>query len=259
MHRLGIRRCSRRVSRAHTSQVPVTHLASSWRPSFFRDPSSTSTKTLASYYHNDCPETSDTISKSNKPCKPRSQVQYTPLEDIEPIERYQPGGFHPIAIGDTLHNSRYRIVHKLGFGGYATIWLARDQLHGQYVAIKIAAADALDDSKENAIFNHLQATGTANVHPGKIFIPQLLDEFIHTGPNGRHRCLVTIPGSMSLIEAKDASYYRLFQPQTARVIIAQLVQAIAFLHSRDVVHGGMYLLFFFVVYNMSLVIILAKA
>lgn len=40
-----------------------------------------------------------------------------------------PDGYHPTLIGDTL-NGRYTVVHKLGFGGYPTIWLAQDhELH----------------------------------------------------------------------------------------------------------------------------------
>lgn len=43
---------------------------------------------------------------------------------------------------------------------------------------------------------------------------------------------------MSLAEAKDASYTRLFQLPVAKAIAAQLVQAVAFLHDRGIVHAG---------------------
>lgn len=46
--------------------------------------------------------------------------------DAEPLERYRKGGYHPIHLGDTLKDGRYKILHKLGWGGYATVWLARD-------------------------------------------------------------------------------------------------------------------------------------
>ena len=48
--------------------------------------------------------------------------------DGEPLYRYKPGGYHPIHLGDTLNRGRYTILHKLGWGGYATIWLAQDQM-----------------------------------------------------------------------------------------------------------------------------------
>lgn len=47
---------------------------------------------------------------------------------VEDFEKYCPGGYHPICLNDTLHNGRYRIVHKLGFGAFSTVWLARDNL-----------------------------------------------------------------------------------------------------------------------------------
>jgi hypothetical protein len=40
-----------------------------------------------------------------------SSVEYMPLEDVEKLERYRPGGFHPITIGDRLHDW-YHVVHK---------------------------------------------------------------------------------------------------------------------------------------------------
>ena len=46
--------------------------------------------------------------------------------DAEPLERYRVGEYHPIHLGDTLGNWRYKVLQKLGWGGYATVWLARD-------------------------------------------------------------------------------------------------------------------------------------
>ena len=46
--------------------------------------------------------------------------------DAEPLERYRKGGYHPTHLGDTFKDGRYKIIHKLGWGGYATVWLARD-------------------------------------------------------------------------------------------------------------------------------------
>lgn len=48
--------------------------------------------------------------------------------DAEPLFRYRPGGFHPVHLGDTFKEGRYRVIHKLGYGGFSTIWLARDDM-----------------------------------------------------------------------------------------------------------------------------------
>ena len=55
---------------------------------------------------------------------------------MENLEGYTPGGYHPTLIGDTFCNGRYTIFHKLGFGGYSTIWLAHDRQYQRYVSLK---------------------------------------------------------------------------------------------------------------------------
>lgn len=32
-----------------------------------------------------------------------------------------------MALGHVLHNGRYKILHKMGWGGYSTTWAAKDQ------------------------------------------------------------------------------------------------------------------------------------
>jgi serine/threonine-protein kinase SRPK3 len=38
---------------------------------------------------------------------------------------YRPGGLHPVYIGDIYHN-RYKVLNKIGYGGFSTVWLVRD-------------------------------------------------------------------------------------------------------------------------------------
>lgn len=62
-------------------------------------------------------------------------------EGLEPLEEYQHGGFHPVHLGDTLGSSnRYRVIHKLGHGGFGTVWLCRDSRDLRYVAVKVMVA-----------------------------------------------------------------------------------------------------------------------
>lgn len=41
--------------------------------------------------------------------------------DTEELEMYRKGGFHPVHLGDLYDEGRYRIVHKLGAGGFSTV------------------------------------------------------------------------------------------------------------------------------------------
>lgn len=47
----------------------------------------------------------------------------------EPLNRYQPGGYHPLGLGEVLQHGHYKIIHKLGWGSYSTTWAAKDQKH----------------------------------------------------------------------------------------------------------------------------------
>jgi serine/threonine-protein kinase SRPK3 len=62
------------------------------------------------------------------------------IRGTEELEDYAPGGFHPVHLGDTFDGGRYVIVHKLGAGGFAAIWLAQDMIKKTWVALKIVRA-----------------------------------------------------------------------------------------------------------------------
>ena len=68
------------------------------------------------------------------------------METTEDVIRYAPGGYHPMVIGDILNSPensdgrscQYRIMHKLGFGSYVTVWLAQNTDSSKaFVAVKI--------------------------------------------------------------------------------------------------------------------------
>lgn len=67
---------------------------------------------------------------------------------VEDIQLYRPGGLHPVHLGDRFDNGRYRAIHKLGYGGSLTVWLARDEYQHRYVSLKIIAAKASKDCND---------------------------------------------------------------------------------------------------------------
>ncbi|KZV99851.1 kinase-like protein [Exidia glandulosa HHB12029] len=115
--------------------------------------------------------------------------------DEEDWEDYQPGGYHPVRIGDTFHDGRYLVVRKLGWGHFSTVWLAKDHKTDRHVALKVVkSADrytetALDEVQLLArVQRPLSSPSTP--HTGRVHIVQLVEHFFHTGPHGRHVCMV---------------------------------------------------------------------
>lgn len=66
----------------------------------------------------------------------RSQPALSTKIHEENLVRYSPGGYHPLRIGDLLKDGAYKIINKLSYGQYSTVWLARDTrlvyLHNRY-------------------------------------------------------------------------------------------------------------------------------
>ena len=105
------------------------------------------------------------------------------LHTQEQMSRYRQGGFHPVSLGDTFKAGRYKVHHKLGWGGFSTVWLARDQacvvlalesrdklmLHivprlNQWVSLKITTADSTKSSSELLVHQTLRKTLVAPHH-----------------------------------------------------------------------------------------------
>jgi serine/threonine-protein kinase SRPK3 len=153
------------------------------------------------------------------------------VEGAEELDLYAPGGYHPVNLGDVLHE-RYRIMDKLGFGGYSTVWLARDIVQEHYVAVKVCQAHP--PSNETKILRDL-SVASSPIHPGQKSVPALLDEFTLHGPNGTHACYTMLPNQGNL---KRICSGQLFKLEVARALSAGLSQALAFTHSRGYAHGG---------------------
>ncbi|CAI7592386.1 unnamed protein product [Penicillium crustosum] len=96
----------------------------------------------------------------------KSWVKYDWIEGVEVLEEYQLEGYHPITVGDVLHN-RCQITDKLGFGGYSTVWIARDTYLNRYVTLNISVANSIQH--ETKVLKALSAStpSTSSEHPGR--------------------------------------------------------------------------------------------
>ena len=177
----------------------------------------------------------------------KTRRYYTPVyqwqdEYVEELENYSSGGYHPVRIGDEYCQSRYRILHKLGYGSSSTVWLARDSRADRYVSLKISTADASKNNSEWCVLNGLHRQTL--VHPGSRFISFPLNKFWIPGPNGDHLCFVSNVLGPTLYDSTD-SHEELLPLKIARNVTVQLALALAYMHGSGIVHGGQFVSFFF--------------
>lgn len=152
--------------------------------------------------------------------------------DAEDLELYREGGLHPTNIGDIHDDGRYRIVHKLGAGGFSTVWLARDSHESRWVALKFVRAEISAEVEGKALMCQklVSDLNTTNFVTFERY-------FYFEGPNGRHLCFVQ-PFLGPSTNCVSQYMHSRIRPRLARRVCSQVVTAVAELHSRGVCHGG---------------------
>ncbi|KAG6119860.1 hypothetical protein E4U13_007213 [Claviceps humidiphila] len=164
--------------------------------------------------------------------------RYSTRIDVESIDRYEPGGYHPVALGDVLKDGRYKILHKLGWGSHGTTWAARDQRDDRYVAVKIMVSK-VEDSRELRMLRALSSL--PKDHPGSSYVNHMLDHFTLVGPNGTHNCLV-----LELVGPNVEAFVNAYcidgrlPSRLARLFAKQTLQCIDFLAANNIGHGDLH-------------------
>lgn len=163
-------------------------------------------------------------------------LELAPFE-LEKLYYYEPGSLHSVHLGDVLGDA-YRIIHKLGHGGFATVWLGRDlsaKDTTNYVALKIIRADSSGDDCPELLLDRL----AGEIEPegeGRGYLCFPLSRFKLDGPNGTHLCFVyPAPGPRVC--------YGVFRDSDGlgnilRRVCCCVTAAIASLHHRGFCHGG---------------------
>lgn len=108
---------------------------------------------------------------------------------------YDIGAFHPVVIGDKFRDGRYTFIHKLGNGGFSTVWLVRDHKTERYMALKVLTAIGSRSFNEITLQRHIFSP---KLVLDNLSIVKIVDRFSFRGPNGRHTCLVLESAGPSL-------------------------------------------------------------
>ncbi|KAF9351487.1 serine/threonine protein kinase, CMGC group [Mortierella sp. AD094] len=158
--------------------------------------------------------------------------QYSVYSDEEEdMEDYKRGGYHYISVGDVFHEGRYITLRKLGWGHFSTVWLARDTVENRHVALKVVKSashyteTAIDEIK--LLERVVQANPTS---PGRKYVVELLDHFMHRGPNGLHVCMVFEVLGENLLSVIKRYRHRGIPIHLVRQILHQVLMGLDYMH-----------------------------
>lgn len=192
-----------------------------------------------------------------------SGEDYTDDED-EGEDGYRPGGYHPVKIGE-VYNQRYVVIKKLGWGHFSTVWMVKDRKAAannsreEFFAMKVqksaehyteAAMDEVElldcIHKERKKSKQLYDTGGGKDNDGVTaeeivefsqYVATLHDSFFHTGPNGRHMCMVFSMLGNNLLSVIKAFNYRGIPIPVVKNMIRGICKGLDFLHRKcQIIH-----------------------
>ncbi|XP_030373400.1 SRSF protein kinase 2 isoform X2 [Scaptodrosophila lebanonensis] len=170
------------------------------------------------------------------PDSPDSSL-YGSDEEQEDASQYCRGGYHPVVIGDIFDN-RFRVVRKLGWGHFSTVWLCRDLKDEKYVALKVvkSAPHYIETAADE--IRLLEAIRDADpLDMKRERIVRLLNHFTVRGVNGVHTCLVFEALGCSLYKLIVKNNYQGLAIAQVRNIIKQVLEGLDYLHSKcSIIH-----------------------
>ena len=127
-----------------------------------------------------------------------------------------------------LLNERYKIIEKIGGGGMANVFLARDTILNRDVAVKALRMEYIHDEEFIARFDREAQSATSLSHPNIVNIFDVGEE---------DQVLYMVMEYVDGMTLKE--YIQNNGPIDVRValdIMKQLISAIAHAHANDIVH-----------------------
>ncbi|PPQ66119.1 hypothetical protein CVT26_010920 [Gymnopilus dilepis] len=159
-------------------------------------------------------------------------------KDEESPADYNAGGYLPVKVGDTFSGNRYRVVRKLGWGHFSTVWLVKDTQSNRHSALKVVkSAGRYAETARDEIKLLSRVSAFSPNHPGREHIVSFLDSFNHQGPESSHVCIVFEPLGENLLALIERNKKKGVPRSLVRVIAKQILLGLEYLHDEcDLVH-----------------------
>jgi serine/threonine-protein kinase SRPK3 len=108
----------------------------------------------------------------------------------------------------------------------------------RFRAVKILTADATQGHLHGQLRELEIMTAITDLGDDRDYLPCLHDHFQERGPHGDHLCMVMDVFSTSVSSLRRSAPRKVLPLHMAKIIIAEVVEALVHLHSLDIIHTG---------------------
>ena len=143
--------------------------------------------------------------------------------DNEPLSQYKLGGYYPVSIGE-LFNNRYRIIKKLGWGVFSTVWLVYD--YQEVEVFKVLKIQRADETATEAANDEIDIVKKVQPEYGC----HLIEDFTQESIFGVHLVLVFHLCGENLLSSIRIFRYNGLPPKVVKKIAKQLLLSLIHIH-----------------------------
>lgn len=191
-----------------------------------------------------------------KPVRMMSLNAATSPPEETGLARFAQKRYFPVQPGLTL-KGRYRIISKLGFGAYSTVWLAKDERYDchrlpcrldlnssyrntRYTTIKICVHDETPDSPVNNEVQMLKYIDSCDRSGGGALYVRFPEEIFDVESEfGRHHCIAMQAQGCSLWKLQNLFPEAKMPVAVVMDAVQRILAGLTWLHATcDLVHSG---------------------
>ncbi|KAF8213454.1 kinase-like domain-containing protein [Mycena galopus ATCC 62051] len=161
-------------------------------------------------------------------------VDESSCKDEESPAEYNTGGYCPVKLNDTFKLGRYRVLRKLGWGHFSTVWLVKDT---ESVTASLPAFRPAFISPVSVRLNRHSALKV--VKSAGRYAETARDEIklLSQGPEASHICIVFEPLGEHLLALIERNKRKGVPRALVKVIAKQVLLGLEYLHDEcDLVH-----------------------